>query len=251
MQKWLVRIIMLIFIVSLLISIMYILKNAKEDKKQNEVFKELENIITEEQTQVNEEQQESNMNLQQLYEMNNDFIGWLKIENTNISYPVMQTDNNRKDYYLRKNFYKQYSQLGTPYIAEYCNIQTSDNLIIYGHHISNSQMFGELEKYKNKDFYNNHKVINFNTIYENADYEIIAVFKTIAYTGFEYYKFEKASTKGEFDTFINKCKELSFYDTEKTAEYGDKLITLSTCEYSNENGRLVVVAKKMTAELEV
>ena len=109
--------------------------------------------------------------------LNNDFIGWLKINNTNISYPVMQTDCNRKDYYLRKNFYKEYSQLGTPYIAEYCNVQTGDNVIVYGHHITDHQVFGELEKYKKKAFYDNHKVINFNTIYGNADYEIIYTIK--------------------------------------------------------------------------
>ena len=89
-----------------------------------------------------------------------------------------------------------------------------------------------------------------NTIYEKANYEIIAVFKTVAYTGFNYYKFYNANTREEFDTFIKKCKELSFYDTEKVAKYGDKLITLSTCEYSNKNGRLVVVAKKITNVLE-
>ena len=160
----------------------------------------------------------------------------------------MQTDSNRKDYYLRKNFYKEYSQLGTPYIAEYCNVQTSDNVIIYGHHITNYQVFGELEKYKKKEFYDNHKIINFNTIYENADYEIIAVFKTVAYTGFKYYEFINSSSEDEFNTFIKRCKELSFYDTGKTAKYEDKLLTLSTCEYSAKNGRLVVVAKKITAE---
>lgn len=240
----------IMLVASLVTSISYIIINYKKDKEQNEVFEELENIITEEQEEKSEEQQEENKNLQKLYELNNDFIGWLTIENTNISYPVMQTDSNRKDYYLRKNFYKQYSQLGTPYIAEYCNVQESDNLIIYGHHIKNNQMFGELENYKKKEFYNNHKVINFNTIYENADYEIISVFKTVAYTGFEYYKFVNSNSKQEFDTFIKKCKELSFYETEKTAEYGDKLITLSTCEYSNKNGRLVVVAKKLMTELE-
>ncbi len=195
-------------------------------------------------------QKEESINLQQLYELNNDFMGWIKIENTNINYPVMQTENSRKDYYLRKNFYKEYSQLGTPYIAEYCNIQTSDNVIIYGHHIKKNQMFGELEKYKKKEFYKSHKIISFNTINEKANYEIVAVFKTVAYTGFEYYKFVNSSSKQEFDTFIQKCKELSFYETKSTAEYGDKLITLSTCEYSNKNGRLVVVAKKIKAELE-
>ena len=229
-------------------SIIYIIMNYTEDKEQNEVFEELENIVTEEKEEKHEEQQEESINLEKLYELNNDFIGWLKINGTNISYPVMQTDSNRKDYYLRKNFYKEYSQLGTPYIAEYCNVQTSDNVIIYGHHITNYQVFGELEKYKKKEFYDNHKIINFNTIYENADYEIIAVFKTVAYTGFKYYRFINSSSEDEFNTFIKRCKELSFYDTGKTAKYGDKLLTLSTCEYSAKNGRLVVVAKKITAE---
>lgn len=251
MKKWLIRILLIVLIISLVLSVIYIITNKVQDKKQNEVFEELENIVTEEteeKEEKHEEQQEESINLEKLYELNNDFIGWLKINGTNISYPVMQTDSNRKDYYLRKNFYKEYSQLGTPYIAEYCNVQTSDNVIIYGHHITNYQVFGELEKYKKKEFYDNHKIINFNTIYENADYEIIAVFKTVAYTGFKYYQFINSSSEDEFNTFIKRCKELSFYDTGKTAKYGDKLLTLSTCEYSAKNGRLVVVAKKITAE---
>lgn len=229
-------------------SIIYIIMNYTDDKKQNKVFEELESIITEEQEEKDEEKKDESINLKELYELNNDFIGWLKINDTNISYPVMQTDNDRKDYYLRKNFYKEYSQLGTPYIAEYCNVQTSDNVIIYGHHITNYQMFGELEKYKKKDFYDNHKMINFNTIYGNANYEIIAVFKTVAYTGFKYYEFIDSNSQNEFDTFIKRCKELSLYETGRTAKYGDKLLTLSTCEYSAKNGRLVVVAKKIIAE---
>ena len=250
LKKWLTRIIIIVtFIISLLISVIYIIKNKMQDKKQNEIFEELENIVTEKQDEDREQQEES-INLQELYELNNDFLGWIKIEDTNISYPVMQTDSNRKDYYLRKNFYKEYSQLGTPYIAEYCNVQTSDNVIIYGHHITNYQVFGELEKYKRKEFYDNHKIIKFNTIYGNADYEIISVFKTVAYTGFKYYEFIDSSSQDEFDTFIKKCKELSFYEIEKTAKYGDKLLTLSTCEYSAKNGRLVVVARKITSELE-
>ena len=247
LKKWLTRIIIVTFIISLLISVTYIIKNKMQDKKQDEIFEELENIVTEKQDE-NRGQQEESINLQELYELNNDFVGWIKIEDTNISYPVMQTDNDRKDYYLRKNFYKEYSQLGTPYIAEYCNVQTSDNVIIYGHHITNYQMFGELEKYKNKEFYDNHKMINFNTIYGNADYEIIAIFKTVAYTGFKYYEFINSNSQNEFDTFIKRCKELSLYETGKTAKYGDKLLTLSTCEYSAKNGRLVVVAKKIIAE---
>lgn len=233
-------------VVSLITSIIYILYQYKKDNKQEVIYKELEKIVINEEKQEDEE----SIKLQSLYNTNSDFVGWLEIEDTNISYPVMQTEESRKDYYLYKNFYKEYSHMGTPYIAEFCDMTKSDNLIIYGHHISSNKMFGELENYKKKKFYDNHKIIKFNTIYEKADYEIIAVFKTVAHTGFEYYKFYNANSKQEFDTFIQKCKELSFYDIEETAMYGDKLITLSTCEYSNKNGRLVVVAKKITNVLE-
>lgn len=239
-----IKIFLIIMLVaSLVTSIIYILYELKKDEKQEVIFEELESVVIEEQ---NKQEDEEITKIQKLYEENTDFIGWLEIENTNIDYPVMQTGKERKDYYLYKNFYKEYSHMGTPYIAEFCNVLESDNLIIYGHHINSNKMFGELEKYKKKSFYEEHKKIKFNTIYENAEYEIIAVFKTIAHTGFEYYKFYNANSEQEFNTFIKKCKELSFYNIEETAEYGDKLITLSTCEYSNKNGRLVVVAKKIT-----
>ena len=240
--------IIVILLICFVISGTYVYMQYKEDKEQEEIFEDLSNEIVEDNTSENKEN--NTINVYKLYEQNHDFIGWLKINDTNINYPVMQTEKKRQDYYLHRNFYKEYSQLGTPYIAEACNVQTSDNLIIYGHHITKDKMFGELEKYKNQNFYENHKTINFNTVYGNADYEIIAVFKTVAYTGFKYYNFINANSRDEFDTFISKCKELSFYDTKKTAQYGDKLLTLSTCEYSRKNGRLVVIAKKITNILE-
>lgn len=229
-------ILIILLVASLVTSSIYLYMQYKEDKTQKDIFEELSNVIIEDDSESNEEIN-NKVDVLKLHEENNDFIGWLQIENTNISYPVMQTEQERKDYYLKRNFYKQYSSLGTPYIAEYCNIIKSDNVIIYGHHITNNKMFGELENYKNKNFYNNHKIINFNTIYGETDYEIIAVFKTIAYTntGFKYYDFVKAETEQEYNNFINKCKKLSLYEIEKTARYGDKLLTLSTCEYSNKN----------------
>lgn len=229
-------ILIILLVASLVTSSIYLYMQYKEDKTQEDIFEELSNVTVEDDSESNEEIN-NKVDVLKLHEENNDFIGWLKIKNTNISYPVMQTEQERKDYYLKRNFYKQYSSLGTPYIAEYCNVIKSDSVIIYGHHITNNKMFGELENYKNKNFYSNHKVINFNTIYGETDYEIIAVFKTIAYTntGFKYYDFVKAETEQEYNNFINKCKKLSLYEIEKTARYGDKLLTLSTCEYSNKN----------------
>ena len=235
--------ILILLIVLMAISSIRLYKALKEDKEQRQIFDKLQEIVTEN-TEETEEKNKTK-NLQELYNQNNDFVGWIHIEDTNINYPVMQSKD-RENYYLKRNFYKEYSSIGTPYIAENCDINTSDNLIIYGHHIKNNTMFGQLEEYKKRAFYADHKTMEFNTLYENANYEIIAVFKTSAINGFKYYKFYNAKDEQEFNAFINKCKELSFYDIQTNAKYGDKLITLSTCEYSQLNGRLVVVARKIT-----
>lgn len=246
-MKKIIKISVVILLIGImLISSYFIYKNMQEDKEQEEIFEELENIVTTNETNEEKEQQEDNVNLNKLYKINNDIVGWLKIENTNINYPVMQTKD-RPDYYLRKNFYKEYSVFGTPYIDENCDIENGNNLIIYGHHINGNKMFGELENYKNEEYYNKHKFIKFYTLNEKAEYEIISVFKTTVYNdkGFKYYQYYNLEDEREFETFKNKCKELSLYDTQKIAKYGDKLLTLSTCEYSQNNGRLVVVARKI------
>lgn len=213
----------------------------KENKVQEEIFEEIARII--------EDPKEGNStedNLNNLYRLNSDIVGWIKIENTNINYPVMQKVDS-PNYYLRKNFYKEYSYYGTPYISELCDVKTSDNIIIYSHNMRNSQMFGDLEKYKDQEFYKGNNIIEFTTIEEESQYEIIAVLKIDVNDtqGFMYYKFFKAKDEEEYKEFIDNCKELSIYKIDETSEFGDKLITLSTCEYSNKNGRLIVVAKKI------
>lgn len=184
---------------------------------------------------------------QELFSQNNDLAGWIFIEGTTINYPVMHTPDN-PDYYLKHSFEKEYSDYGVPYIAGHCDpAKPSDNLTIYGHHIRGGRMFGALMDYTSKDFYESHKIIRFDTLTEAAEYEMIAVFKTTVYddTGFKYYLFANAANEQEFDSYVEKCKALSFHDTGVGAAYGDKLISLSTCEYSAANGRLVVVAKKL------
>ena len=116
-------------------------------------------------------------------------------------------------------------------------------------------MFADLEKFKSEDFWREHRTIAFHTLTDKNEYEILAAFKTVVYTNspdsFRYYRFTDAQSPEEFAAFVEKCKELSLYDTGISAEYGDKLITLSTCEYSRTNGRLVVVAKKITESSDV
>lgn len=185
----------------------------------------------------------------ELFLQNTDMVGWIQVADTNINYPVMQTPDN-PDFYLKHGFDKGYSDYGCPYVQENCDVQEpSDNVIIYGHHMKNGSMFCDLEKFKSEDFYKEHKTISFNTLTDKCEYEIVAVFKTFVYSdspdSFKYYHFVNAETSEDFSAFIEKCKELSLYDTGVSAEYGDKLITLSTCEYSRTNGRLVVVAKRV------
>lgn len=183
---------------------------------------------------------------QELYDLNPDFVGWIRIHGTDINYPVMQTPDN-PNFYLRRNFNREYSNLGTPYVQENCDISTCDNLIIYGHHMLDGGMFSSLEKYKKKEFWENHKYVRFDTLANGiGTYEIMAVVVTTAYQpdSFEYYNYVD-NNEAAFNEYVSECNARALYNTDVDANYGDKLITLSTCEYSNDNGRLIVVAKKI------
>lgn len=185
---------------------------------------------------------------QNAYEQNDDLVGWIRIDGTVIDYPVMQ-HLEEKDYYLERNFDEEYSKHGCIYVREQCNVfKPSDNLVIYGHYKQDGSMFHDLHGYYRESFWKEHQFIEFDTIYEHHTYQIIAAFKTNVSSKdfFPYHRFNDAANEEEFNEFISTVKRLSFYDTGITAEYGDKLITLSTCEYTLSNGRLVVVAKQVS-----
>lgn len=213
-----------------------------DDRVQVQQFEEILEFIDEDTEIVDTD---CSNHLDELYTKNNDFVGMIKIPNTNINYPVMQSKNNT-NYYLHRNFNKEYSRYGTPYIQENCELNESDNTIIYGHNMKTKQMFHDLTLYSIKSFYESHKYIYITTKDKQYSYEIIATIKTVADSNsFNYSDFVNASDETEFKNFVDKCKELSLYNIDCFAEYGDKLITLSTCEYSKDNGRFVVVAKRI------
>lgn len=183
----------------------------------------------------------------ELYAMNSDLVGWITVPDTEIDYPVMQSPN-KKDYYLNHNFYGKYSSFGCIYAREECDVFTpGDNVVLYGHHMKNGSMFAGLDKYKKKAFWEDHQYFTFNTLYERHTYQVIAVFKTSANLGqgFSYHLFNTANSEEEFNQFIKTVHSLQMYKTGVTAEYGDMLLTLSTCEYTLDNGRFVVVAKRV------
>lgn len=239
-------------------SVYFIFDHYRQEAQQAELYDSLADMVdcaadTEEETTepiLYTDEKTVLPELAELYQQNGDLAGWIRIEDTNINYPVMHTPDN-PDFYLKHGFDKEYSDYGCPYVQENCDVQLpSDNVILYGHHMKNGSMFADLEMFKNQDFWQEHKIISFSTVTDRYEYEIISVFKTFVYSdspeAFKYYHFVSAEMPEDFSAYIDRCKELALYETGVLAEYGDKLITLSTCEYSRTNGRLVVVAKRIS-----
>lgn len=186
---------------------------------------------------------------QTLYNKNKKLIGWLKIDDTIIDYPVMQTVNN--EYYLDHNFNQEYDKNGSLFLDKDCDVvRRNTNLIIYGHHMKSGKMFGNLNSYSNEEYGKKHALIQFDTIYEKGTYEVMYVFRSRIYNEdevvFKYYQFLDAASEAEFNSNMQEMAALSLYDTGVTARYGDELLTLSTCDSSETDGRFVVVAKRVS-----
>lgn len=187
-----------------------------------------------------------------LHEENSDLYGWIKIEGTVIDYPVMFTPND-PNFYEDKNWNKEvcYAGVGTSIWLDGWATDNSENSIVYGHEMADGSMFGSLSYYKDPSYCEEHKYIQFDTLYEKQTYEIISVSKGIAYYDtppegeYLFYNHIELDSKEEFDAYVNNAKEKAWYDTDRTAQYGDKLITLCTCDGWTTDGRLFIVAKKI------
>jgi len=182
------------------------------------------------------------------YQLNTDMVGWIAIDGTDISYPVVQTSVDNPDYYLYRDFYGKHDAHGCIYVREQCDVdKPSDNVVIYGHRMKDHTMFGQLAKYEDKAFWQENQYIRFDTLKDRHTYQIVYVFITTATLGegFEYHTFVDARDTSDWNRFLMHCQKLALYDTGLDIDHGDKLITLSTCEYTQENGRLVVVAKQI------
>ncbi len=252
MKKHLNKILIAFFSIILIISAFKIADYYIEANKQDKIYASLEKTTQE--TVNNPEQPIADENgvlykYSEIHSQNTDMVGWIKIDGTKINYPVMLSQY-EPNFYLTHGFDKKYTVYGCPYIQEDCDAFTpSDNIIIYGHNMKNGSMFADLGKYNDKSFYDTHQTINFDTIYKTQSYKILAAFECEVNTArndlFEYYRFVNARTEKEFTDFIDKCKDISFYETGVSAKYGDKLITLSTCSATDKDFRIVVVAKKI------
>lgn len=180
---------------------------------------------------------------------NPDTVGWLAISDTEINYPVVQSSDN--EYYLKRSFYGEDDSNGTLFVDYRSDIVNQNtNTIIYGHNMRSGMMFGGLKNYLDQSFYENHKTITFNTIYEHRTYEVVAVgLSEVEYqdaNAYRYYNFIQASNRAEWQAFIDNVKSLSVYDFDTSSiKETDKFLTLSTCNDYTEDGRLFIVAKRV------
>lgn len=234
----------IIFAIILLISILCITYYYyKQKEKQNP----LDNIEIDT-SKITEDVTERMLQVEELKKENGDIVGWLEIQNTNINFPVMQRTDN--EYYMTHTYNKENSKDGSIFLDKDYNWDLpSSNLLLYGHNNKNGNMFEGLLEYNEESYYKEHPTIKFTTTKEDCEYEIISVFKSRVYYKsekdvFRYYYFINAESEEEYNNYVEESKKASLYDTGKTANYGDQLLTLSTCEYSKEDGRFAIVARK-------
>lgn len=226
-----------------------LVKRFFEDRQAENEFAELESLIdTEAPAQPTETGESNSAKFAALREQNSDFIGWISIEGTNLDFPVMFAPNN-KDFYLRRDFNKEYSVYGVPYLDEKTTLGANDqseNLVVYGHNMKTGTIFGCLTDYKKAETYTQHPYIEFDTVYGDGKYEVFAAFAidVVADTSFVYNQYIDLDEE-EYNTYVDEVIARSDVDSGIRPTYGEQLLTLSTCEYSSDNGRYVVVARRV------
>ena len=184
----------------------------------------------------------------QLKSINEDIVGWIYIPNTNIDYALLKGKTN--DTYIHTNYEKKYSFGGSIFLDEDNDASMTDsNTIIYGHNMKNGRMFAPLMKFKNKECFDKHQIIEFVTPNEKAIYHIICVAKVKADDS--WYSFIEDSGESHYNEKIKELYSKSLYHSDYEFGYNDEFLTLSTCEYSQNDGRLIVVAVKEGANSNV
>lgn len=243
-----------VFALLFLLSAGMLLAYYGEGVRQQQAFRELERITEQANdhgTEKSETEQSAEEKAAQKYnalkEKNPDFWGWIKIDDTALSYPVMHTPE-EPEYYLRRDFEGSYSLRGVPFLDGRC-YDGCGNYIIYGHYMKDGTMFGSLQAYAKPAYCEEHPTITLNTANGCEVYTVMAAFYSQVYkqedTGaFRYYQYADLSNEADFAAYVEQVKKAALYDTEVNAQYGEQLLTLSTCSYHTDDGRFVVVAKK-------
>lgn len=252
-KNWMLNVILLVFILVFIACGLYLFRYVWNAKQAEDELGELQQIKSESLADDSEKIQDAEghsilKDYRKLYQKNNDLIGWVTVKNTKIDYPVMQTKKD-SEYYLHRNYNKKEDVNGLPFLDAKCDTEDpNSNLMVYGHHMKSGLMFAHLEDFEDADFYKKHKTIEFDTLYEKRQYEVVAVFRSKIYKEnenvFKYYSYGGPLSKKQYNTYVENCKKLSVHNTGITPQYGEQLLTLVTCAYHTEDGRFVVVARR-------
>lgn len=235
----------LFFLLAAVLAALFVYRLYREDKRQEDRFEELEET----------EEQDYGYDKKKPESCNPDWIGWLKIRDTSISYPVMQREGDA-EYYLHRDFDGAYSFYGTPFLDIRCTLD-SDNCIIYGHNINGGRMFGALHAYAGESYYREHPEIQFRAGEEKRTYKIVSVIQTN--TSSPVYSFVDTGNHEEYREYVGKILSGSLYRTEMAGQIEKNLeeeseddffrkyqfLTLSTCRsWAGRDQRLLVVAAR-------
>lgn len=251
-KKWITNILIIVFILIFLGCGLYLLHYYLGNKNAEEELGDLQKMKVESEEEETEEVRTDHGTIlkkyRKLYKKNNDLIGWVKVKDTPIDYPVMQTKDD-PEYYLHRNFKKEEDVNGLLFLDAKSDVDDAEgNLMLYGHHMKSGMMFGHLVDYDSEDFYKKHKTISFDTLYEEREYEVVAAFYSQIYDSdddvFKYYQYPGHMSEKQFNYYVDNVKKLSLYDTGITPVYGEQLLTMVTCAYHVEEGRFVVVSRR-------
>ena len=252
-KKWMTNVLLVVLVLVFIASGFYLFRYFWEAKQTEGELNELQQMREEGASDDEGEIQTPKgqtilKEYRKLYKKNSDLIGWVTVKGTQIDYPVMQTPND-SEYYLHRNFKKKEDVNGLPFLDAKCDTEDpNSNLMVYGHHMKSGLMFAHLEDFENKDFYQKHKTIEFDTLYDKRKYEVVAVFRSKIYKEdedvFKYYRYGGPLSEKQYNTYVENCKKLSVHNTGVTPVYGEQLLTLVTCAYHTEEGRFVVVARR-------
>lgn len=182
----------------------------------------------------------------EIYEKNHDLVGWISIPNSPIDYPVMQSEDS--DYYLQRDFYGEENANGQLILDSACDPWTpSYNLVISGHNMNSGKMFASIANYNSKTYWQSHKIITYDSLIREGAYVVVAAFYSADYDvdeeGFRYNA--DIQYRLDLDLWMKEIEENRLYDTGIDVEFGDEFLTLTTCVYQRENGRFVVVARRV------
>lgn len=225
MKVKILKLSIIVFIIILSVVSYVLIKDFLEYKESSDSSIELLETVMTEEKDDEKEKEKTNIDWNKLEDINKDIIGWIKIENTNINYPILKDDDNLK--YLKHSFDGKYNKNGSIFTLNDNPFQDNET-IIYGHNMRSGLMFSELGKYMNEEFLNAH--LNFEIYTKNANYKA-TIFSCYS-IGVN--KEENNIKLLDFQEEIEYYKKASKYSINNIGEI-EKIVKLSTCSYLNNH----------------